>query len=156
MFLNWLKVILKQKYFFLFFITFFLDTPIPFPVTVKVLDVPEEGKAKDSGCRIQRYLVMDEQQNYITVSVFASLIERFRLVKGEWYRLKNVTANNWLQFTGIALRSASNVRTLDELGLALPDVSDPPPGHDNPVVFGRIVHFDAMEDYVICATTNKR
>ena len=99
---------------------------------------------------------MDEQQNYITVSVFASNIERFPLTKGVWYRLKKVTANNWQQYAGIALRPDSNVRTLAELGIPEPDTSDPAPAHDNPVVFGRIVHFDAMEDYVICATTNKR
>lgn len=97
---------------------------------------------------------MDLQRDFVTISLFGNTIRSFSLNVGEWYQFKRVSANNYNDWTGICLRKESSAKTLDELGLDIPDVMEP--SSENASIVGKIIHFDNLVDYNICSNTKTR
>ena len=135
-------------------IEWFSDQIIPLPITVKVLE-PYDPKVLSGGTKVQRYRCMDINGDFITISVFGSLIRTVTLAPGVWIRLLGCTVNNYLTMAGAALRRDTKINTLLDLGLPIPDIEEVPP-KDKTAVQGLIIHFDKAAIYDVCANSNKR
>ena len=131
----------------------FIDHYFRHPVTLKVLQQKEETTGK-SGVKSLRYLCMDIKKDYVTVSLFANMIQKFPLTVGVWYLIRGCGVNNYQGKTGIALRWTSSVQTLEKLGIAIPQVEDPIT--NNLFITGKLISLEGLEDYIVCPKSRKR
>lgn len=107
-----------------------------------------------NGTKVQRFKSMDKNKDFITLSIFGGLIRSLPFQIGTWYQLVGVDVNNYLDWCGVTIRKDSSVKSLIELGMEVPNIEPPP--QEKTVITGKIVHFDRLSTYAICAHTSKR
>ena len=123
------------------------------PIDLKVIKKYDD-KPNKKGLKVHRFLSMDENTDYVTVSIFHDVFRYKNVDIGNWYRFRGVTINNFKEWAGFIVRRDTIVKTFDELGLTIPSVTEPV--QENPYVEGKLIHMENLKDYKICANSNTR